>query len=231
MNADLIGHSRGIRRTSYYVIGALMSGVASPIVVAIVISLAAFFPVGQFFPRLPIYIYSVLSLVLCILLAAAVVLIVGPILAVKRRSWWPVCLAVLAIIGAAIGYKPSVETYASMRWYAFDLMSARSADLVKAIESYQTANKLPPASLGDLVPDYLRELPRTGMAANPTYEYSATPGPCSKENRWHLWISAGEFFSFDYLFFCPLRDYDQGVSSFVTDRRKTIGDWVYQFEL
>ena len=56
-------------------------------------------------------------------------------------------------------------------WRAFEQFAARAAPLVKAIEDYQRVRGHLPEKLDRLVPDYLSQVPETGLGAYPEFEY------------------------------------------------------------
>ena len=48
---------------------------------------------------------------------------------------------------------------------------SRSSELLDAIRTYETSHKRPPESLDVLVPDYIEQLPSTGVDGSPDYGY------------------------------------------------------------
>ncbi|MBI5091600.1 MAG: hypothetical protein HZB26_04050 [Candidatus Hydrogenedentes bacterium] len=62
-----------------------------------------------------------------------------------------------------------------VRAKAFHQLAARSAGLVRAIESYHDQRQRYPDHLEDLVPDFLPSVPTTGMGACPEYTYVVNP--------------------------------------------------------
>jgi hypothetical protein len=55
-------------------------------------------------------------------------------------------------------------------------VAARGNEVVSAISVYQRAHGKPPASLQDLVPQYIPSVPATGMATFPAFRYMPSDG-------------------------------------------------------
>jgi hypothetical protein len=58
-----------------------------------------------------------------------------------------------------------------VRTRGFEVIAVSGAPLIDAIEAYIADHAVPPDSLDELVPDYLNEIPRTGLAAYPEFIY------------------------------------------------------------
>lgn len=87
----------------------------------------------------------------------------------RRRIVYALWLTPLALI--LLGQKPMMELL-GFRKHVATRMAARDAQpLVHAIRSYRTDHGEPPASLGDLVPDYMEVLPTPTIRAAMPYEY------------------------------------------------------------
>jgi hypothetical protein len=153
---------------------------------------------------------------------AVVVALSGLILSILRRSWRPLGLALAALLGLVIGYLPASSAYDALRWHSYELLSARSAPFISAIEAYERANGAPPQDLSQLVPTFIDAIPPTGMAKTPRYQYTTTDQTCAPQNRWQLSVPAGDFIGFDLFFYCPLQDY--------SSRFKRVGTWAYYFD-
>lgn len=100
----------------------------------------------------------------------------------------------------------------------------RSAPLVEAIKAYDRDHGEPPPHLDALLPDYLPEVPSTGMRAYPEYRYSVWPG---KSPAWTLAVSTGWGLSFDEMLYFPDHDYPARGYGGVLER---VGDWAYVHE-
>jgi hypothetical protein len=106
----------------------------------------------------------------------------------------------------------------------------RARPLITAIEQYERDHSTPPDSLHDLVPDYLPNVPSTGMMAYPEFRYHS--GNQAKEeydgNPWALSIytpSGG--INFDMMLYFPNQNYpDRGYGGSL----ERLGDWAYVHE-
>lgn len=105
----------------------------------------------------------------------------------------------------------------------------RSRPLVAAIHKYEKDHAVPPASLEQLIPDYLPEYPSTGMMAYPTYDYFT--GKYAKNfdnNRWVLYVFTPHGgINFDAMLYFPDQNYPQHGHGGWLER---IGDWAYVHE-
>jgi len=129
-----------------------------------------------------------------------------------------VCLG----FGGAIGRK--------MRMAAWPSFTQRSQLLIDAIEAFERENDSPPASLNDLIPDYLNAVPSTGMNAYPNFEYQ-TGTETQKlyyNNPWVLSVfTPSGLINFDMMLYFPKQNYptlDYG------GRLERIGHWAYVHE-
>jgi len=83
----------------------------------------------------------------------------------------------------------------------------------------------PPDSLGELVPDYLAELPSTGMKNYPSYEYrTGDAARLHHGNPWVIWMGVGYGMGFDEFVYYPLQNYPEH-SGF-----ERLGKWAYFHE-
>ncbi len=99
--------------------------------------------------------------------------------------------------------------------------------LVNAIKQFEVQRGHPPATLEDLVPDFLPEIPKTGMKAYPDYQYYV--GKTARQwggNPWMLIVStpSAPSFSFDRFVYFPRQDYSRDVYPYPLKR---ISDWAY----
>lgn len=131
-------------------------------------------------------------------------------------------LAISCTVGIIIGQKVRI---AGMRSFA-----KRSQSLIAAIEKYQRNHSALPRSLQDLVPDYLPEVPSTGMMAYPGYRYYV--GDEAKQryagNPWALSVftpSGG--INFDEMLYFPNQNYPKtGYGGSL----QQVGEWAYVHE-
>lgn len=207
-------------RLVYWGLGGLVLGALLSIVIAVIIVLIAYYPIGTYLPDFGLH--SFVFALLGLIGLAGVFGLCGLVLAAVRRSWRPIGLAVAAIIGLVAGVYPADWVYDSMLWQGYELLSARSAKLIAAIENYERANGRAPGELAQLIPEYIDSIPSTGVPRSPHYDYADGASLCSAENGWELSVPAGDFIVFDTFFYCPLRDYAQ--------RFKIVGSWAYCFD-
>jgi hypothetical protein len=107
---------------------------------------------------------------------------------------------------------------------AFQAITVRSGPLVAAIKQYQAQRGIPPASLDELVPDYLPAIPGTGAGAYPKYEYVRNPDPAKYDgNPWVLYMTVEiRKYGSDALIFYPNQNYPTNQSGTPVKR---FGDW------
>lgn len=111
-----------------------------------------------------------------------------------------------------------------------DSFTYRSQPLIEAIKQFERDNSAPPATLDDLIPKYLPEVPATGMMAYPDYQYHV--GIHAKEkycdNPWALTVqtpSGG--INFDMMLYLPNQKYPKnGFGGWL----RPINDWAYVHE-
>lgn len=206
----------------WWLVGAMTLGLVLPAAIAIAVALLAYYPIGSWLP--PFIFFSLTGVMLMIVGAAGLLLAVAVIYSLVSWSWRPAALAVIAIACMAMGFVPGVLSYRHLKLFGYELLGARSAILIGAIEEYEHATGAPPRTLADIVPDYLPAVPDTGMAAYPAYEYAPVAGPCSDDNKWHLQVDAGEVLKWDFFFYCPRRNYTVDGWGGVNI---VMGDWAY----
>ncbi|MFH0794928.1 MAG: hypothetical protein V2A74_12955, partial [bacterium] len=116
-----------------------------------------------------------------------------------------------------------------MRIQAFQKLAERSQPLVEAIDRYDKDHSQPPQTLKDLVPQYLPEIPKTGMAGYPEFEYYA--GAKAKnyhDNPWVLVVPTPlGFLNWDNFMYFPKQNYPEEGYGGVLER---VGDWAYVHE-
>ncbi len=141
----------------------------------------------------------------------------------KALAWWiaSLCFLPLTFSGFMLGKK--------IRNYAFHDLADRSAPLVAAIHKYSVDNGSPPESLNELVPNYLSEVPGTGMMAYSEFRYEVGEAAERYEgNPWVLRISTPSGgINFDEFMYFPLHNYpERGYGGSF----QQIGDWAYLHE-
>jgi hypothetical protein len=194
-------------------LGAVAAGLAVPTAFTVLIILGGYYPIGSWLPASDLL--TPWGIVLAIGAIAAGVILAGPAYALLAWSWRPVALAVLFELCLFLGLAPARITGDLMLRIAFDLLESRNSELINAIETYERERGAPPATLTQLVPDYLPSIPQTGVAVAPYYEYETNPALCSvskeRPSDWHLSVSVGGFLIVHQLFYCP-----------------GIGSWLYE---
>lgn len=160
---------------------------------------------------------------LAIVLAVPVSLVLLPF-----RETRPYAVSILAcgpvyvLIGVAL-----IHVAASVRMNAFHRLADRSEPVVNAIHRFVEKEGRPPADLEELVPDFLPQIPQTGMPAYPTYWYSTESNQWDG-NPWVLYVicpSSGN--NFDRFMYFPKQNYpDKGYGGFL----ERVGKWAYVHE-
>jgi hypothetical protein len=116
-----------------------------------------------------------------------------------------------------------------VRMHGFKMLAKRSNILITAIKLYEADYGKPPQSLNQLIPKYIKEIPKTGIGAYPTYDYKV--GEQAKEfsgNDWALAVftpSGG--INFDQFIYFPKQNYPASGYGGWLER---IEDWAYVHE-
>ncbi len=153
-----------------------------------------------------------------------------------RRQALNVMVPCLAFLLASAGV---LRLQGEARSLAFEQLAERSRPLVEAIERYERERGAPPPSLDSLVPDYLDEIPGTGIEAYPEYDYKvfveiadvygqSSGRRVADVSRWELRVdcSIGAL-NWDVFFYWPTRDYPDAIYGGPIER---IADWAYVHE-
>lgn len=94
----------------------------------------------------------------------------------------------------------------SIRMEAFQKAGKRLTPLINAIEQYKADKGEYPAKLDVLIPEYLTELPSTGMKNYSKYEYELGERAGFRgENPWTIVVDAGYGMGFDKFVYYPLQ--------------------------
>ena len=145
----------------------------------------------------------------------------------KSRAWaLTVLISGLIIVlvipaGIKIGF--------AIRREGFVKLAQRSRPLVSGIRQYEAKYGSPPADLQALVPEFLPEIPVTGMGAYPNYEYKVVSKPGEFENNpWVLTVKTSTgILSWDVFLYLPDQNYPRTGYGGVLER---IEDWAYVHE-
>ncbi|HUV40406.1 MAG TPA: hypothetical protein VMW23_01290 [Sedimentisphaerales bacterium] len=116
-----------------------------------------------------------------------------------------------------------------VRMAAFHKLAERSKTLVQAIKEYELRYGNLPASLENLVPEFLPNIPQTGMGAYPEYEYKV--GEEAQEfakDAWCLVVNTPlGGLNWDIFIYFPNQDYTECGWGGVLEKVK---DWAYVHE-
>jgi hypothetical protein len=210
-------------RSLWWLVGAGAVGLLVPTMIGIGTALLGYYPVGA---MLGVGIRST-GTFLVIVGIALLIVFAGIAYALLAASWRPFSLSIIAFGIMIFGFYPGIASHSYLRKEAFVQLASRSAALVDAIAAYERDAGMPPSNLTALVPKYLSEVPRTGMAAYPDYEYELGSGMCLDSNAWNVSVLAGDVLNFDMFFYCPKRDYPSRIGG---DWVEPVGDWAYLHE-
>jgi hypothetical protein len=153
-----------------------------------------------------------------------------------RRQGLNTLVLGLAFLPASLGV---LHLQGEARSLAFARLAERARPLVAAIGRYERERGAPPRALDRLVPDYLEEIPGTGIEAYPEYGYRAfaetaeASGQSSGHrpagvSRWELRVDCSiGVLNWDVFFYRPTRDYPDEIYG---GRVERIADWAYVHE-
>ncbi len=139
----------------------------------------------------------------------------------------------LFLPGALIAFLGLFATYTATNQYRLARVraaAARGQDIVEAIEAYKADKQRRPPALAALAPDYLDEIPSTGLRGCPAFDYSTNDCCCCRfkpphyELRVTLTHSPGVF----YLAYRPEGEYPAFDESHREIAR--IGTWCYSYQ-
>jgi hypothetical protein len=139
-------------------------------------------------------------------------------------------LACVPCFGAGLG---GAERGGANRMERYARVAARGDRIVAALEAYRADHGAYPESLGTLVPGYLAELPRPGLAHSREFRYQrvdemgGVPHGEYATGGYELDTPCGGFIDFDHLFYWPSRTYPAFAHGGDIQR---IGAWAYADE-
>ena len=105
--------------------------------------------------------------------------------------------------------------------------TARARPLIGAIEQFRLENKRVPHTLQELVPNYLAEIPQTGMAAYPQFLYDRNAPAEGYFQTYEVKVRTGFGFAYDSFNYWPEGDYPAQMYG---GRIERVGDWAYLHE-
>lgn len=105
--------------------------------------------------------------------------------------------------------------------FATQSIPLRAQPLITAISAYEIKYKEPPASLQQLVPEFIAAIPRTGIPGFPSFDYRLLH--LQERSRWELCVQlpSVDFFEQEWRVFRP------GKASSVKPNAMQLSDWIY----
>ncbi len=139
-------------------------------------------------------------------------------------------IGLATLVACAVMYAARDETrhwQRETRLRTFERLAARSQSLVDAIHAYEQRYAAAPPDLAALVPEFLPEVPGTGMPAYPRFEYEVVTIDHDLARRWNLRLPCSTgLINSDEFIYCPEDSrFDPKV-----DPVTRLGDWIYYHE-
>lgn len=137
-------------------------------------------------------------------------------------------LRVLIVSGMFImAFFAGIRLGLEVRRQGFADLASRSQLLINAIKEYELKYKQPPVDLNAITPEFLPEIPSTGMGAYPRYTYRVVRDGYDG-NPWILEVfTPSGFINFDKFIYYPLQNYP---SHWCGQPLEPIRNWVYLHE-
>ena len=98
--------------------------------------------------------------------------------------------------------------------------------IIEALENFRRSNDRYPDSLGELVPTFISEIPQTGLAGYPDFQYD-TANQDSLFREFELWVDTSKPMNWDKFVYWPESGYPDFLYGGWTEK---FGDWVYVHE-
>lgn len=145
----------------------------------------------------------------------------------KYRGW--ALTVLLSSLTFLLVIPAGVKIGFAIRHDGFVRLAQRSRPLVSAIRQFEAKYGKPPADLQSLVPEFLPEVPGTGIGAYPDYEYTVVSEPGDFEgNPWALTVrTSSGLMNWDIFLYLPNQNYQKTGYSGLLER---IEDWAYVHE-
>jgi len=146
----------------------------------------------------------------------------------KRFRGKSLRLLLFAVIYLAIGVGCHRAAF-QIRRSAFSELALRSRPLVTAIHQFEGKYGKPPESLSQLSPEFLPQVPQTGIRAYPDYRYEAvTERDRYEGNPWVITVRAPTgVMNWDQFIYFPKQNYPEVGYGGVIER---VEDWAYVHE-
>jgi len=190
------------------------------VVLAFYISVA---PIGTDF------LLFIATLAMLPLLAAFLLIPVALVLLCWRRYRITALTTLLGcVIYLVVGFA-GVSLANHVRRAGFVSLAQCSRPLVAAIQQFEAKHGKPPANLEQLVPEFLPDVPKTGIGAYPKYEYFVVKDHATYEgNAWVLRVDTPTGgLNWDAFLYFPKQNYPQVGYGGVLER---VEDWAYVHE-
>ncbi len=129
-----------------------------------------------------------------------------------------------------LGFFAASHFSMTIRMKTFERLGERSMPLVSAIHRFCTDSGRPPQTLSELVPAYLEQVPRTGIAAYPEFDYVSGEDALLyfDANPWAIFVRCPfTLFNWDRFLYLPRKNYPLRGYGGTLER---LGDWAYVHE-
>ncbi len=157
-----------------------------------------------------------------LVMIALVGIVVVPVLTWRRKAWrWGIkwigsCL--LMLFGVMVG----ISTGVKFQKAGYERFVKESAPLVAALEKFTSEEGHAPATLAELVPQYLPAVPKPSIGIQSDYGYRAGDQALA-ENLWTLHVSVPTLgIDMDQFHYFPKQNYGE---NFPVRRMKFLGGW------
>lgn len=119
----------------------------------------------------------------------------------------------IVALGSLLGFLPARSVGHELRVAEFEKIVKIGDEIVLAIKEFTRANDCPPASLVELVPTYIDEIPSTGHAAFPEFQFKLK----TSRMTWMLFVDVAAGFDRELLAY-----HSETATS---NGSKPLGDW------
>ena len=131
---------------------------------------------------------------------------------------WIAC--VFTLLFAIVGTRLSNV----IRMDEFKKLAIRTKPLISAIKEFEKEEGRAPKELEELVPNYIHEIPSTGITAYPQFRYEKFK---NDSEPWRLWLDCGVGYSnWDEFYYNPSETYEARPSGWV----EPVDTWAYFHE-